>query len=919
MPEKAITIGRVSVVPKGVFDSSTTYSRLDIVSHDGSSYIAKKDVPVGTSLIDTTYWLQIAAKGSNADIQTITTAVEDWLSENITQPTTPVVDNTLSISGAVADAAKTGLMNASVYDNTITYNIGDFVNYNGALYKCKTQIINPEDWNAAHWIVTNTGMEISNLKNSLESTIINKNASGDIVTIGDAVGGMKAVRTVVACPPYQGGTGTPSAQNVRGIKGWNSLNVVQPGTNLIDIEHPYLVSAKVNGSEKKRYGFAVKGAGTYKLRAFATGSSEYFYAAVRAADGSFGMEQYFIAGSNKRDITVSVEDGGQLVLYFPTNNSAPDLARTVLESWKPVVVRSEVYPETYIPFDGSSYVVSYPPEAGSVVYGCDVDLTNGVLKVTHANIVSYAGEELPGAWLSSIDEYVDGGTPTAGAQVVYELAEPVVYPLTPVDIVMRDGVNTLWAYCGSIAIDYVASTKGYIDERDNRVKGILVPVLGGMVADTALTVGDYRIVGDVLYQVIADIAAGQALIVGTNVTPTTAGVNISRLDKRVKESPADIKHVFDFDWGDLDYQGAFVDRYARMATPDIQRFGYDIVIAKKNAYTSCWVDTFDDASGSNPRIVGIVNDSDDYLIRAGTYFRLLIYNPQDELSTRGDKCNNPIYNDFRAYSAPLSESLVRSGSYKDTYAYNRNVRSVCHRGASRLAPENTLPAFVIARRLGFDCVEADVAITHDGVPVILHDESIDRTSNGTGNIADLDYADIENLDFGAWFSAEYSGTKIPTLAELMQLARKIGLRVRLDINHTMTTEQLTNVCKVVIRNGMMGNTEFIGYNGTTLATVRAAVPTATLIYLVPTVTEQAVATALEQKTDLNDVHLETQNITETAVNLCADALIPLEYWPAGSQQAIMDLDPYVTVVTTEGIDKGVPLVAGYVLYKSIIS
>ena len=93
-------------------------------------------------------------------------------------------------------------------------------------------------------------------------------------------------------------------------------------------------------------------------------------------------------------------------------------------------------------------------------------------------------------------------------------------------------------------------------------------------------------------------------------------------------------------------------------------------------------------------------------------------------------------------------------------------RFVAHRGVSAVAPENTLPAMQLADRLGFGGIETDVRFTSDAVPVLLHDASVDRTSNGHGDIHRMTLAQARALDFGAWRDPRYAGTPIPTLAEL---------------------------------------------------------------------------------------------------------------------------------------------------------
>jgi glycerophosphoryl diester phosphodiesterase len=100
---------------------------------------------------------------------------------------------------------------------------------------------------------------------------------------------------------------------------------------------------------------------------------------------------------------------------------------------------------------------------------------------------------------------------------------------------------------------------------------------------------------------------------------------------------------------------------------------------------------------------------------------------------------------------------------------------ISHRGANREAPENTLPAFRRSLALGVDGFENDVHLTKDGRLVVCHDDTIDRTSNGTGLIADHTFAQLRSLDFGGWFAPEFAGTQIPSLEEFYELCG--GLKI----------------------------------------------------------------------------------------------------------------------------------------------
>jgi glycerophosphoryl diester phosphodiesterase len=96
----------------------------------------------------------------------------------------------------------------------------------------------------------------------------------------------------------------------------------------------------------------------------------------------------------------------------------------------------------------------------------------------------------------------------------------------------------------------------------------------------------------------------------------------------------------------------------------------------------------------------------------------------------------------------------------ETRRPNIEIKIIARRGAGKFAPENTLPALEKAIDLGFEYIEMDVRETRDGVAVLMHDNRIDRNTNGSGQLSDFS---LKELDAGTWFSAEFSGTRVPTL------------------------------------------------------------------------------------------------------------------------------------------------------------
>ncbi len=101
-------------------------------------------------------------------------------------------------------------------------------------------------------------------------------------------------------------------------------------------------------------------------------------------------------------------------------------------------------------------------------------------------------------------------------------------------------------------------------------------------------------------------------------------------------------------------------------------------------------------------------------------------------------------------------------------ADQRDVRICAHRGASDSHPENTLAAFARAVELGCEMIEFDLRVSADSEVVVMHDSRVDRTTNGTGQVADLTLRQIRRLDAGSSHSAQFAGEQIPTLAEVLR-------------------------------------------------------------------------------------------------------------------------------------------------------
>ena len=140
-----------------------------------------------------------------------------------------------------------------------------------------------------------------------------------------------------------------------------------------------------------------------------------------------------------------------------------------------------------------------------------------------------------------------------------------------------------------------------------------------------------------------------------------------------------------------------------------------------------------------------------------------------------------------------------------------------HRGGEHAVPENTMAAFRLAIENGVDVLETDVQLTADGVPVLLHDWTLDRTTNGTGPIWEIDFARLATLDAGA-------GEHVPTLAEFLALLAQTGHRAMIELKGAWTPEQTRLVTAPIIALGLASHVLLASFDIVTLGALAETAP-----------------------------------------------------------------------------------------------
>ena len=233
------------------------------------------------------------------------------------------------------------------------------------------------------------------------------------------------------------------------------------------------------------------------------------------------------------------------------------------------------------------------------------------------------------------------------------------------------------------------------------------------------------------------------------------------------------------------------------------------------------------------------------------------------------------------------------------------VKVIAHRGYTETAPENTIPAFVAAAEKGYSTVECDIEWTKDGVPVILHDATINRTArkeNGwrlffPRKCSDMTYDKLLEYDFGSWYSNDFKGTKIPSFDELLSCASDNDLNLYVELKETtdFNDEKAQALVDAVKNAGLEDKITWISFNEDYLKTMAKAMPEARLGYLSKKeVDENTIETLKNLQTGKNEVFLDLKSsrISKTSSKILEDSGFNFEVWTVDSSDEIKELAEY---------------------------
>jgi glycerophosphoryl diester phosphodiesterase len=150
---------------------------------------------------------------------------------------------------------------------------------------------------------------------------------------------------------------------------------------------------------------------------------------------------------------------------------------------------------------------------------------------------------------------------------------------------------------------------------------------------------------------------------------------------------------------------------------------------------------------------------------------------------------------------------------------------IAHRGDKTHAPENTLAAFKLAAENGADAIEFDVKLTADERVIVLHDQTVNRTTTGTGKIFQLPFAVVRDLDAGGWFSEESRGERIPTLDEVFEtVGKRLYINIELTNYATPGDGLVPKVVDLVKKHGLQDRMLFSSFFARNLQITRSLLP-----------------------------------------------------------------------------------------------
>lgn len=260
---------------------------------------------------------------------------------------------------------------------------------------------------------------------------------------------------------------------------------------------------------------------------------------------------------------------------------------------------------------------------------------------------------------------------------------------------------------------------------------------------------------------------------------------------------------------------------------------------------------------------------------------------------------------LKSFPELFNKKQAETTNDNETIEETSDIAVIAHRGYSSEAPENTIPAFILAAEKGYDTVECDIEWTKDSVPILLHDNTINRTArreNGWGFLfrrkcSNYTFEELQKLDFGSWKGQEYKGTKIPSFYEALECGDEHNLNLYVEIkeNDDFDIKKAKILADAVKDAGMEDKVTWISFNSDYLEMMSDLMPESRLGYLTKKEPDENTIKILKSlQTENNEVFLDVKasKMTKEADKLLDDAGFDFEAWTVDDEETLEEMYAY---------------------------
>lgn len=220
----------------------------------------------------------------------------------------------------------------------------------------------------------------------------------------------------------------------------------------------------------------------------------------------------------------------------------------------------------------------------------------------------------------------------------------------------------------------------------------------------------------------------------------------------------------------------------------------------------------------------------------------------------------------------------------------RPVLVIAHRGASGSAPENTLSAFKLAGEMGADMVELDVHLSRDGDVMVIHDDKVDRLTNGSGMVADMTRTELQRLDAGSWFGKKFAGEIIPTLEAVLQLVKgKMDVNVEIKTGYLgafSIQELVERTLSIVKEQNMLENVLFSSFHHPALRHLTEKCPSARRALLLKNPWQDSDILKIET---FQIINCSKDNVTKASIRAAREKGLIVNVWTVNKEAEMKKL------------------------------